>query len=151
MLGAGGGHRFDVKVQKWNMIFFGVLFLVQGFTYLFRIDQGIWTKAMMGITFMSGFYVLIFGFINFSRTSKLAPKIKIDDTSIELKTGLFRKSTVLKWVDIQSIKFKPYQVNFKTADTVQIINYDTTSDISIDVKETIREYADKMNIEIMGG
>ena len=151
ILGAGGTAQFDVKVQKWNMIFFGALFLVQGFLYLFKVDQGAWSKTMMSILFMSGMYVIIFALINFSRTSKYAAKLKIDDSYVELKTSLFKKGIKLKWQDIESVSFKPYRVDFKVADTVEVITYDTTSDISIDIKETLREVAESKNIKVIGG
>ena len=151
LLGASGAHTFDIKIQKWNYFILGALFIAQGLTYFYRIDEGIWTKLMMNLTFMSGTYVIIFALINFSRTSKYSPKLKIDDDSVELKTSLFKKGIKVKWQEIQSVSFKPYRVDFKVADTVEVITYDTTSDISIEIKEALREIAEKKNIEVIGG
>lgn len=151
LLGSGGTPNFDIKVQKWNMIFFGILFLLQGYSYLLKIDQGTWAKVMTGITFMSGSYVIIFALLNFSRSSKFAPKVIVDETSIKFKPGLFKKYRYFNWQDIQSISFKSFRVDFKTENTVEILSYDCTSDISIDIKEAIREMAEKKNIEVVGG
>ena len=151
LLGAGGTQIFDAKIQRWAYFFLGTLFITQSFIYLLGTNDTFWTKAMIGMTFMSGTYMLVFGLMNFSRTSKFSPKLKIDDAYVELKTSLFKKGIKIKWQDIQSVSFKPYRVDFKLVDTVEVIAYDTTSDISIDIKETLREIAEKKNIEVIGG
>jgi hypothetical protein len=151
LLGSGGTAKFDVKVQKWNYFFLGALFITQGVTYFYRIDDGVWTNVMMNLTFLSGVYLIGFALINFSRTSKYSPKLKIDDTCVELKTSLFKKSKKLNWLDIQSVRFKSFRIDFKTLSTVEVFAYDCTSDISVDIKEAIRDVAEKKNIEVIGG
>ena len=151
LIGAGGTAQFDIKVQKWNMLFFGILFIAQGFLYMFSLNQGAWAKPMMMMTFLSGTYVIMFALLNFSRTSRFSPKVKVDNTKVEFKTSLYKKGKSFNWQDIQSIRFKSFRIDFKTNNTVEVIAYDCTSDISIDIKETIREFAEKNNIEVIGG
>lgn len=146
-----GGNKLDVRIQKWSYFFLGAMLLGQGFLHFFSNGDGWVRSIMIMLMFFGGGYAIIFALFNFSKSSKYAPKLKIDDLSVELKTSLFKKRIKIKWKDIQSVSFKPYRVDFKVNDAVEVIAYDTTSDISIDIKETLREVAAKKDIEVIGG
>jgi len=151
LLGSSGTPNFDVKVQKWNYILLGGLFLLQGGNYLYGSKDGAFDKFMMYLMFYSGMYAIAFALINFSRSSKFAPKVIVDESKTKFKRSLLKKKNTFNWQDIQSIRFKSFRIDFKTVKTVEILSYDCTSDISIDVKEAIREMAEKKNIEVIGG
>jgi len=151
LLGNTGAERYDVKVQKWLWIFMGSLFLIQGILNYYRDSDWIVDKLMVNLMLLGGMSAFIFAWANFSKRSRFAPKLKLDENSIALKGGLFKKNKKLKWTDIRSITLKPFRIDFKTEETVEVIAYECTSDISIEVKEAIRGVAEKKNIEVIGG
>ena len=151
LLGNSGAERIDAKIQKWILILMGILFIIQGSLNYYRNSDSLIDRFMVYLMLFGGVSALIYAWANFSKNSRFAPKLKLDDNSISLKGGLLKKNKVLKWVEIKSITLKPFRVDFKTENAVEIMPYECTSNISIEVKEAIREVAVRKNIEVLGG
>ena len=150
LLGAGN-TPFSIKATKWNLIFMAILFFSQTALILLRSGEGLIDNIYLATTLIGGFYAITIAVMVYNKSSKYAPNVKVDDTFVEFKTRLFKSATKLKWADINTIEFKALQVVFHTNDSVEILSYDTSADISIDIKEAIREVANKNNIGVIGG
>jgi len=148
----GAGHAtFSTNATKWSFIFMSILFFAQSALTLIRGTEGLIDNVYLGITLIGGFYSIVVVVMVFSKSSRFAPKLKVDDACIELKTKLFKKSKKLNWLDIQAIDFKSFRIDIKTANTVEIFSYDCSSDVSVEIKDAIRTVAEMKNIEVIGG
>ena len=70
---------------------------------------------------------------------------------MQFKTSIFKRPSKMLWQDIQSIKFRPYRIDLIMSNATENITYDTTADISVEIKETLSEIAMKKNIEVIAG
>ena len=91
------------------------------------------------------------GLTAFSQNSKFALRVKIDNNSIELKNNFFKPVTQLNWTDLQSIEFGLYEISFQLTGTTKVFSYDSNANVSRDIKKTIREFAERKNVMVIGG
>ncbi len=143
----GAGDEFSNKINKWTFIFGGFLFFAQSVLYIYSSTHGLTKNFSTSFTFLAGIYLILFlilfALIAFSKSSKYALKVKVDDAIIEFKTNFFKKPTKLNWHDIKFIEFKSYQINFHLGNSDKNISYDTSAPVSIEIKETLREIAER--------
>ena len=91
------------------------------------------------------------GLTAFSQNSKFALRVKIDNNGIELKNNFFKPVTQLNWTDLQSIEFGLYEISFQLTGTTKVFSYDSNANVSRDIKKTIREFAERKNVMVIGG
>lgn len=147
----GINNRFSVNANKWLYYSLGLLFLFNGVFHIFSNSFkpiGIILGILMII---GGMWYIIYGFTAFSVSSKYAPRVRIDDTEIELKNNFFKPATQINWTDVKKIEFDLYKLSFQLSDNNLVFSYNTYPDISIDIKRMIREMAEEKNIEVIGG
>jgi hypothetical protein len=144
----GINNNFSAKANKYLFISTGILFLINGIYHLFSniLDPiGLFLGILM---LLGGIYYLIFGIFGFSKNSSLSMKVKVDEKMIELKNSFFKPSTKLDWKEIKTIEFGNYEIVFKGNSFDKIFNYNSSADISIEIKKTLKEFAIKNNVEI---
>jgi hypothetical protein len=143
--------QYSKKAPKISFIIIGLYLLLLGALNFSRPDQNTFDKLSMTANFIAGFLFIIYGQIAFSRKAKAAPKISINDDIIEYKTSLFKNARHIKWQDVHAIEFSSYRVDFKLANTTETLVYEANADVSIEIKESLREFAEAKNIEVVGG
>ncbi len=89
--------------------------------------------------------------MSFSKKSKFAPRVKVDEDVIELKNSVFKPATSILWSDVKKIEFGPYKLNIQLAEQSLIFHYESSMDTSINIKSKILEVADKKNIDVVEG
>ncbi len=94
---------------------------------------------------------LVYAFAGNSVKSKYAAKIRITDDLIELKTSFWKPLVTLNWADIRHIQFSSYRVEFELPDGLKTVNYETSAEQSIQLKQMLRASAEQHNIEVTGG
>jgi hypothetical protein len=139
------------KAPRIGFTFFGFYFIFYGAYYFSKLDNSLPELLFRGSFILVGLAYIIYAQIAFSKSSKFAPRISINDNTIEYKLGFFKKSFRISWADIQSIEFAPYRVLYKINDKIETLSYDTNAEVSIEIKETLREFAEAKKIEVIGG
>lgn len=147
----GHNNKFSAYANKWLFILMGILFLVNGGLNISYYPQEILRPLFGILTLMSGIFYFFYGLIGFSVNSKYSLKVKVDKSTIELKNSLWKASTKLNWSDISSIQFQPFEVIFGLKDTSNSFSYASNADVSIEIKQTLREFAESRGIEVIGG
>lgn len=128
---------------------------------LFSILNGIWGIIAFEITtrsiilniflILTGLSVLMLAIIQFNPANSLAPKVVIDEESIEIREEMFKNSRLIDWHDIQTITFEPFVLTFLLKDnTLEQAVLNTDASISIQIKQAIREIAEKKSIPVIG-
>jgi hypothetical protein len=98
-----------------------------------------------------GTYSCVFGLTAFSPNSRLALRIKVTDEFIEIKDKWLKPSIQLVWTNINSIEFGKYKIVFQLEESNKIFSYKSKANVSIKIKNLIREMADKKKIEVVDG
>ena len=147
-------NKFSVKANRWLFSLTVLLLLTNGALYLIynynnRLEP---IGLILGILILfGGFYYGMIGLTAFSQNSKFALRVKIDNNNIELKNNFLKPVTRLNWTDLQSIEFGLYEISFQLTGTTKVFSYDSNADVSRDIKNTIREFAERKNVKIIGG
>lgn len=147
----GMNNKFSAAANKWLFSLTGLLFFVNGGfnIYANHIEP---IGLVLGVLMLfGGCYYMFYGLFGFSKNSKFACKVKVDDSTIELKNSFRKPSTKLKWTQLSSIKFQPYEIIFQLGNSSCSFAYNSNSDVSIAIKQTIRDFAEQKNIEVIGG
>jgi hypothetical protein len=141
------------KSTKWIFVMNGIIHSGLGLQQLLTADS--WTNwgSLLGLLLLvAGPLLLIYGIILFNRTNKLTPKIQVNDTGILIKEDIHKGQRKIDWRNIKEITYRPFELNFHLTDNnTEIVNLSTNGEISVDVKRTIREFADSRQIKIVGG
>jgi hypothetical protein len=141
------------KTTKWIFIFNGIINSGLGLRQLYTADS--WTSwgSILGLLLIiAGPLLLIYGLILFNRTNKLTPKVQVDDNGIIIKEDIHKGQRTIEWKNVREISYKPFELNFLLTDNnIETVNLSTSGEISLDVKKTIRQFADDRQIKIVGG
>jgi hypothetical protein len=140
-------NTYYKKANNWVLVLSGSMFVTGGVYYMMK-NHSFW--LILGIMWTSlGLYHLFNGILSFN--SIFAPKVKVDEGMIELKNSIWKPAKILYWKDVSSINFNSYEVVFQLKNSSNTFSYNTTSDVSREIKQTIREIAELKNIQITGG
>lgn len=134
------------KAGKWIFSIIGILNLLLGIRKLTM--QGINFDSVF--TFFLGVGFLFYGLVIFTSTS-FTPKIVINETEIRVKKKFFGTTQLIEWMNVQSIRFGPYNIAFQLDDRNETIDYEATAETSMEIKSTIRESAEQKNIPLTDG
>lgn len=146
LIGIPNTYTKRVK-NKWVLIASGLFFVPAGI-YHILLNQSFY--IVIGIMWIIvGLYHFFNGILLID--SKFAPKVKVDERMIELKNNLWKPSIKSIWIEMSSIRFNPYEVVFQLEESLISFSYNTDSELSIEIKKTIREIAEYKNIQIIGG
>ena len=142
----GSKNVISNKASKWISMIIGILYLVLGSVKTY--EQGSSFDSLGWLVLGACF--LLYGLLVFA-ANPLTPKMRISDIQVELKNKIFGKTTMVTWTDVQSIEFGQFMIIFKLKDRVEVLNYSSNADASIEIKSLIREIAESKNILVSGG
>ena len=141
------------KTTKWIFLFNGIINSGLGLRQLSTADS--WTSwgSVLGLVLIiAGPLMIIYGVILFNRTNKLTPKVQVDDNGITVKADIHKGQRQIAWRNVKEITYKPFELNFHLTDnSIETVNLSTSGEISLDIKKTIRQFADDRQIKIVGG
>lgn len=148
----GKGRNGHTSKANFKLFMFtGLLFLVNGSFLIYNnvVDP---VGLIIGIlTILGAIYYIMYGYFTFSEKSKWAPKVIIENDHIQIKKKMFKPAATIVWERINKIIFGAYEITFDIEGKSDVLNYDTSSEVSIELKEAIREAADEKGIEVVGG
>lgn len=141
------------KTTRWIFVFNGVVNSGLGLRQLYTSDSWISWNSILGLLLlMAGSLLLIYVLILFNRTNKLTPKVQVNDNGIIIKTDIHKRQRTIEWGNVREIGYKPFELNFILTDNnIETVNLSTSGEISLDIKKTIRQFADDRQIKIVGG
>ena len=141
------------KSTKWIFVMNGIINSSLGLLQLSASDS--WTSwgSILGILLViAGPLMIVYGLILFSRTNRLVPKVLVDNNGIIIKEDIYKGQRKIDWKSIKEITYKPFELVFLLTDNnIETVNLATSAEISVDVKKTIRQFADDRQISIIGG
>ncbi len=98
-----------------------------------------------------GVYHTIYGLLAFSKHSKYAPRVEVDQDNLLLKNKFLKEAKMITWDQIKQIEFASYRLVFSMPDSEYAFLYDTQAETSREIKSTIREMAESKGIDVLGG
>lgn len=147
----GMNNKFSSRANKGLFVFLGLLFFLQGLMGFFR-EEIAWWRWLFGIIMVvGGISYVIYGFLAFSQNSKQAPRIIVDHEFIGLKHSIWKRAIQLSWSEVTSIEFKKFEVVFQGGEASKSFSYASNADVSIEIKQALREVAEEKGIEVIGG
>lgn len=147
----GVNNKYSASANKYLLSLAGLLFLTNGMFIIYANNLEPFGIILGVLTLIGGLWYIFYGIFGFSENSKFAPKVKVDKSMIELKNSLWKPSTTLKWTDLSWIKFQPYAIIFELQGSSHSFSYNSNSDVSRTIKQTIRKFAEERSIEVTGG
>ena len=142
----GSKNVISNNASKWISIIIGILYLVLGSVKTYEHGSSFESLGTLAL----GACFLLYGLLVFAATP-LTPKMRISDIQVELKNKIFAKTIIVIWTDVQSIEYDQFMIIFKLKDRVEVLNYSSNADASIEIKSLIREIAESKNIPVSGG
>jgi len=132
-------------------IFTGVIFIINGSIILYSNSLKPLSIVAGILTILAGLGYLFLSPFKYSKEGKFFPRVKIDEVSIWAKTGFWSRPVVVKWEDIREIDLDSFKINFKLKKSSQSFRYNCYPEISIALKNAIREEANLKGIKVTGG
>jgi len=76
----------------------------------------------------------------------------VDENGILIKEDIHKGQRRIDWGNVKEITYKSFELNFLLNDNnIEKVSLHTNGDISIEIKKTIRQFADDRQIRIIGG
>jgi len=148
-------HTIEIfpKWNKWAFIISGSVNIMIGVRQIYLANSWTdWTEILGIVLAIGGLLMVIYGIIIFTPSSRLVPKIEIGDEQIIIKQEFSKNGVVLNWGNIKEIVYKTFEIDFVlNDDKTEIVNLQTSAEISVEIKETIRQLADQKQITVTGG
>jgi hypothetical protein len=144
-----GNEGFSLKAQRGLYFFLGLMFLLQGaFSFTREAPFSIWNILLTIAQVAGGAVFLFFSFLMLSVSSKFSPKVRLTEELIEFRLGFFQANIVITWENIRAIEIRTYGVNFQLEESERRIDYTASAEISKEIKNAIKELAEKKNIVV---
>ena len=139
---------FSIKQTRIGLVTLGILMLIFNLSVLFTSADLTNLNPFMILMAVS---FIITGTVGLSKNSKFSPKVFMNSNHILIKEGLWSGSQTYNWTDIREITLGSYKITIGTERNKKTFHIDSTPQISIDIKRTLKEVASKKNITLIGG
>ncbi len=134
------------RASFWVLLTIGTAYLIIGGINLFH--PGSIFESVGNMVF--GVIFCAYAIFTFS-TTPLTSRVRIGDSTLEFRKSFFGKTWQLDWSEIMSMEFRSFEIQFNLKDNVKVFSYNSKPETSIDIKKSIREMAEKKDIEVIGG
>lgn len=143
---------FLLRTNPWIFTVIGVLFLMNGITRFFRIEELSGMEyGLMVLNFGAGIYALLFTIIVLTDWLGTAPKVVVFNEGVLMKSKALASGRQIAWSEIKAITFHSYQIDFKLETEPVFFNYRSSANTSKKIKDAIRDMAELKEIPITGG
>jgi len=146
-----GQNSFSKRANYYLALLMGVIFIANAIQSFMTEDAGPFTITLGVLQLMFGVYYPVYIYTVFNPKSKYSPKAVIEDDSVTMKMGLFKKEQVVDLSTVEQIHFHLFRINFETSKGPIEFRYNTSDDASILLKRAVREAAESRNIPVIGG
>jgi hypothetical protein len=137
------------KSQKWIYIIIGTVNSAIGIRIFYHSNSLLDWELILSIMLVTcGPILLLYGLLLFW----LSPKLGVDNQGIFIKEGIFKAKININWNDVKLINYKPYELGFLLADSrIKSFVLNTNAEASLEIKRTIRRFAEQRNINVVSG
>lgn len=141
------------KTTRWIFVINGIINSGLGLQQLSNADSwASWGSVIGLLLIIAGPLLFIYGLILFNQANMLTPKFQIDDNRIIIKEDVHKGQRQIDWKNVKEITYTPFELNFHLTDNnTETVNLSTSAEISLNIKKTIRQFADERQIKIVGG
>ena len=147
----GVENKFTAKANFWLFMLVGLLFLLNGSYTIYNSKFDPIGFVLGSLIVVGGVFYIVYGQLAFSKKSKFAPRVKVNDEEIELRSSVFKPVIKILWSDVKRIEFGLYELDFQLADKNLIFNYESSLDASLNIKGKILDMANEKSIEVVSG
>lgn len=147
----GNKFKLSKKILITIRIINGIAIILWGIFFIRNYDFNPYELIFLSLVVLTSTLYISYIFIITSEKSNLSPKVKVDDSEILLRNSLWNKNLIIKWIDISSIAFQPYKIVIRSQDSLSSFSYETNAETSREIKQTIRDFAERKNVEVIGG
>jgi hypothetical protein len=149
-LGAGDISMSEITARILSYTVGGLLMICSMYYIIgFIVGEAGFSKIIAGISFFLSASIFLFrAQFELSPTSKYAPHFLISKNGLKIKTGVFKKSVFINWVDMIKIELGYYKIGIKDKTGLQYYPYQTRKETSIKIMKTIEEIAPQKGIEV---
>lgn len=141
--------QFSDNTYRKLYYFLAAIWLILFVFALSKDNSGYFEKfGMPSIYFICGMLYFFKAHFELSPISKYAPHFIISDSTIKIKTGVFKNSLFINWDDIKKIELGNYKIGIKDKTGLQYYPYKTRKETSIKIKRTIEGIAAQKGIEV---
>lgn len=147
----GHNSTFSKKTNKIAWYFNGFLSITLGVFQMIREKEDTFGYVLAILLILAGLYAILYAILGLSKKSTFAPKIKLSEKAILIKNSFWKAGDEIRWDNITSVEFKPYQINFQLINSIYTFDYETNSETSLEIKQAIRAFAAISSIEVKGG
>lgn len=139
-------------VSKWLFVIVGLSNSINGVRNLTETPLTNWGLGLGILLLLSGLLMAILGLILFNPRNMFAPKVVIDEDRIQVREEVHVKTKTMNWGDIKEITYGPFSLDFLFKDnTSQLVILRTDGVTSVEIKKSIRDFAERKSIEVIGG
>ena len=135
--------RILTALTSGFLVINGIMFLLQS-TDLIPIMLGSGSIVV-------GTYSLFLAVVAFRSKSKLAPRLEIRENEISYKMRVFGKFERITPNEILKVEFGQYLVRFIMNKQEKVFSYTRNTEVSLEIKESIREWCEEKEIQVVGG
>lgn len=129
----------------------GVVFILNGIIHIYREVAGP-VGLVLGIMMIPiGLGYCFYGIFVFNKSSKYAPRFSLDENMLLFKKSLSNRPIIFDWDRIKRIEMGPYRMIIAEEGSDKTLDYQTSSEISKEIKSAIREMAKSKHIEVVAG
>lgn len=134
---------FSIKTTRIITASLGVLLIFLDINLMIRTGRfGFASNLFWGL------FLLFTSIFVLSKNSVLSPKIKFTKTGITVKKEFWSRSKTMKWLEISSIEFGSYKILFQLQESTYKFTYNTSADLSVQIKQAIRTAANQKSIPV---
>lgn len=150
----GVNDRFSPKTTKWLYLLIGACFLANGLINFYSPNTSGhlgFDLFIMPVMLLAAFCYFFMFAAGFNKHSKFAPRVRITEKIIQFKRSVFTSPYEIIWQDVTAIEFQSYKIIFSGANSSYSVRYETTPEISLEIKRAIRAAAESKGIPVNGG
>ncbi len=137
------------KQPKMIFVILGLILIIQGIFRLFGSGMTVINLVLGILLMLFGAGCLVYALLNYSIKSQKAGRVELSDKIFLIKQDFFKKPIAIEWDNIQAIDLGDYTLGFKKNDQMYYIKYNTKKDISEEIKNALRRYAENKGIAIV--
>ncbi len=143
-------EQFSRKTTRIFTALTGAIFTVNGTIMLFRDADLLATFLGLSII-IAGIYSLFLAIVAFNRNSTLAPRLEIHENEISYKKRVFGKFERITSEEILKVEFGQYLIRFIMNKQEKVFSYTRNKEVSLEIKESIREWCKEKEIQVVDG
>jgi hypothetical protein len=144
---------FTAKTTKWIFVINGFVNACIGFRQISISESWTsWGSVLGFLLIFAGPLMIVYGLILFAPPNRFTPKVQVDYDGIIIKENILEVQRQIDWKNVKEISYRPFELTFHLSNnSIETVKLSTSGETSMDLKKTVREFAEERQIKIVGG